>query len=154
MSIQTSAGAKISASVALPATFDAAGYAALTYTEIGSVESIGAFGREYALVEFNPLGERGTKKFKGSFNEGQLALTLALDNTNAGQDLLRANVNADGALSFKVALKDGTVYYFIALVMNNPIEIGSVDQITMTNVNLEITTGTGGVGVVIVEPMV
>lgn len=149
MAVQTSAGARIYAAATLPATYNLAGYAALTYTEVGAVESIGAFGREYNLVTFLPLGDRGTQKYKGSFNEGTLALTAALDNGNMGQDLLRTAVDSDNPISFKVELKDGIIYYFTAMVMNNPVEIQGADNITMTSVNLELTTGPGGVGVII-----
>lgn len=150
MAINTSATSKISISASLPATYDQAGYAALTFTEIGGVESIGAFGAEDSLVTFNPLASRITLKFKGSRNIGTLALAMALDNEDAGQDLARTASDSLTPVSFKVETADASVYYFIALVMNNPVEVGSVDQVTMSSLNLELTAGTGGVGIVYV----
>ena len=84
----TAAGTKLAISAASPATFDAAGYAALTYTEVGDVSNLGAFGANFAKVEFQPLNG-GKLKLKGSIDYGTLNPTIALDPTDAGQTLLR-----------------------------------------------------------------
>ena len=55
MTSQTGAGSSLAISVVAPATQDAAGFAALTFTEIGGVEKLGAFGASFAKVEFQPL---------------------------------------------------------------------------------------------------
>ena len=55
MGSQTAAGSTLAIGTALPATHDAAGFAALTLTEIGQVEKIGSFGASFAKVEFQPL---------------------------------------------------------------------------------------------------
>jgi hypothetical protein len=71
MTSLTAAGSTLAISIASPATKDAAGYAALTFTEIGQVEKIGAFGASFAKVEFQPL--KGTKqKYKGSKDNGAI----------------------------------------------------------------------------------
>ena len=70
MTVRTSAGTTLKVSASAPATFDKAGYSALTFTAVGEITDLGEFGREYALVTHNPVGTRGTQKFKGSFNEG------------------------------------------------------------------------------------
>lgn len=150
MAIQTSAGSRIYIGDALPATFDAVGYAAVSYTDIGAVENIGAFGAEDALVTFTPVGDRTQRKFKGSRNLGSLAATAALDNGDAGQDLVRSQSELLDATSFKVELPTGDIYYFSALVMNNPVEIGSTDQVTMSSFNLELTAGPLGEGIIYV----
>ena len=47
---QTLAGSKVYISASLPATYDSAGFTALTYTEIGEISDIGTVGKEYTLV--------------------------------------------------------------------------------------------------------
>ena len=84
MTVRTSAGTTIAISASTPATFDEAGYLALSFTTIGEVTNLGEFGREYALVTHNPVGSRGTVKKKGSFNEGTMSMTLGLDTDDAG----------------------------------------------------------------------
>ena len=151
MTVFTTAGTVIAISASNPATFDQSGYAALSYTGIGEVTDLGEFGREYNEVTHNPIGTRGTKKLKGSFNEGTLALQVGLDTDDAGQDLLYTASGSDNDYSFKVTAQNGDVYYFQAKVMSFKRAFGGVDQITSATINLSITTSNSGVGVVIVE---
>jgi len=65
----TSAGTTISVVDSNPATYDQAGFEALTYSLIGEVTDLGEFGREYSAVTHNPLGDRRTVKRKGSYND-------------------------------------------------------------------------------------
>lgn len=148
MAVRTSAGTTIAISASQPATFDAAGYGALTFTTIGEVTDLGEFGREYALVTHNPVGNRGTVKRKGSFNEGTMSLSLGLDTDDAGQILAKAASKSDDDYSIEVVLQDGTPYWFQAQVMSFKLGVGSVDQITSATIALELTTNSAGIGVV------
>lgn len=134
----TSAGSKLFISSALPATYDAAGYAALTFTEIGEVSDLGEFGRQYNLVTYNTLGDRRTVKRKGSYNDGTIAAQMARVPSDAGQAILTDAVNDDASYAVKITLQDGTVFYTTAQIMSYTTNIGSVDQITAATVNMEI----------------
>ena len=134
----TSAGTTLSISAAAPATYNAVGFAALTWTEIGEVSDLGEFGRTYNLVTFNTLGNRRTVKRKGSYNDGTIAAQMARTPSDAGQTILTAAVDSDASYSVKIVLQDGTVFYTTAQVMSYTTNIGSVDQITSATVNLEI----------------
>jgi hypothetical protein len=148
MTVKTSAGSTIAISAATPATFNAAGYGALTFTTIGEVTDLGEFGRDYALVTHNPIATRGTVKRKGSFNEGTMDMKLGLDTDDAGQILAKAAAQSDNDYSIKVATQNGDVYYFQAQVMSFKVNIGSVDQVTQASIKLELTTNSAGVGIV------
>lgn len=148
MSVETSAGTLLAVSAGTPATFDIAGYAALTYTPVGELVDPGEFGRKYALITHNPVATRGTQKKKGSFNEGAMALQLGLDNDDAGQVLMQEAVDDDAAYSFRVTLPTGVAYYFQALVMEWVIGGLTVDSITSASAAIEITTSNTGVGIV------
>lgn len=88
MGSTTAANSTLAISAAAPATKDAAGYAALTYTEIGGIDKIGPIGASFAKVEFQPL--KGPKdKHKGSYDSGSLNPSMAYDPDDAGQALLR-----------------------------------------------------------------
>lgn len=151
MTVATTAGTTIAVSASAPATYDSTGYAALSYTSVGEVTNLGEFGREYALVTHMPIGSRAVQKFKGSYNEGQIAMQVGLDTDDAGQDLLYTAVTSDSNYSFKVTAQNGDVYYFIAKVMTFKRNFGGVDDITSASITLEITSSSAGVGVVIVE---
>jgi len=148
MTVFTSAGTTLKVSAASPATFDAAGYAALTLTAVGEVTDLGEFGREYSLVAHNPVGSRATVKKKGSYNSGTMTLSLGLDTDDAGQVLLKAAALSDANYSFCVTTQNGDKYFFQAQVMSFKVGVGSVDQITTATVALEITANSAGVDIV------
>ena len=137
----TSAGTTIGISQGSePATEDSAGYGALTFTNIAEVTDAGEFGRQYNLVTHNPLGNRKTIKRKGSFNDGAMTLQLARVTSDAGQAACITALDVDTNSSFVVELQDGTLIYFMAQVLSYTTNIGSVDQITGSTIQVEITS--------------
>lgn len=153
MTVATSAGTTLTVIAGNPATYDASGYAALFASSpspalVGELTDLGEFGREYALVTHNPVGSRGTQKFKGSFNEGVMNLSLGLDTDDAGQIVMKAASTSDSAYSFMITMQGGDIYYFQAMVMSWKVGVGGVDSITSATCALELTTNSAGVGVV------
>ena len=148
MTVRTSAGSTLKVSAGTPATFDGTGYAALTWTTVGEVTSIPEFGREYNLVTHSPINTRATVKLKGSYNEGQVSLSLGLDTDDAGQILLKTASGSDANYSFQVTTQNGDKYYFQAQVMSFKTNVGGVDDVTSATVMLEITSNSAGVGIV------
>lgn len=153
MTVYTSAGTTLTISADAPATFDASGYGDVFSASpgpavVGEITDLGEFGREFALVTHMPVGSRGTQKFKGSFNEGTMALSLGLDTDDAGQILMKAASLSDDNYSFLVTTQNGDKYYFQAKVMSWKVNVAGVDSITTATANLEITTSSGGVGIV------
>jgi len=147
-SVSTSAGTIISIVKTAPATFDAAGYAALTFVEIGEVTDIPDFGREFELITHKPLASRGTVKKKGNFNEGSIDLKLGLNTDDAGTVLLKAAAESDDDYSFKVDHPTGDVYYFRACAMSFKVSTGSSSSIITATCKLELQTSSAGVGIV------
>lgn len=148
MTVRSSAGTTIHLSAGIPATFNAAGYTALTFTAIGEVTDLGEFGREYNLITHNPIGSRGTVKLKGSFNEGSITMQLGLDTDDAGQILAKTASQSDDDYSFKITTQNGDDYFFQAKVMSFKVNVGSVDSVTSATIMLELTTNSAGVGIV------
>lgn len=138
MSAETSAGTKFSISAARPATYNAAGFGVLTFTEVGEITDYGEFGRKYNLVKHNPVATRKTVKRKGSYDSGSMTLPMALVNDDAGQIIMKAASVSDDSYSFCVELKDGYKYYFTAQVMQFLTKVGSVDSITQATATLEL----------------
>lgn len=140
MAWQTAAGASISIAdtAGPPATFDEAGYAAMTYVVIGEVTNIGEFGKEFALVTHQPLATRGVKKGKGSFNHGTLNPTLAVDNEDAGQVVLQAALESDLSYAFLVTLQDGSEYYMMGKTMSLKTAVNTVDDVVTSSPTVEV----------------
>lgn len=148
MTVRSSAGTTIKISASQPATYNAAGYEALTMTTIGEVTDLGEFGREFNLITHNPIGSRGTVKLKGSFNEGSISMQLGLDTDDAGQILAKAAALSDNDYSFCITTQNGDDYFFQAKVMSFKVGVGSVDSVTSATITLELTTNSSGVGIV------
>lgn len=151
MTVQTTAGTTLYITATTPATFDATGYATAFQSgakTVGEIIDLGEFGREYTLVTHNPIDTRGTQKFKGSFNEGSMALQLGLDQDDEGQILMQTALNSDADYSFEITLQNGDIAYFQAKVMSFKIGAGGVDNITSATCTLELTTSKTGVGIV------
>ena len=153
MTVRTSAGTTLRVTALAPASFNSAGYTTLFSTSpvpalVGEVTDLGEFGREYALVTHMPVGNRGTQKFKGSFNEGTITLSLGLDTDDAGQIIMKAASISDNDYSFMVTTQNGDKYFFRAQIMSWKVGVGSVDSITTATATLEITTNAAGVGIV------
>lgn len=135
---QTSAGTTLHISATAPATYNATGFAALTWTEIGEITDLGEFGRQYNLVTHNPLNDRRTVKRKGSYNDGTINAQMARVPADAGQAILKTAVDSDDSYSIKVTLQNGDVFYTTAQIMSYTVNVGSVDQITGATVAMEI----------------
>tara|TARA_R110000787_G_scaffold57414_1_gene131183 strand:- start:43 stop:489 length:447 start_codon:yes stop_codon:yes gene_type:complete len=142
MTVQTNAGTVISVSAAAPATYDAAGYAALTYIAIGEIVTTGTKGPSVALVTHDSLDVRGIQKFKGSVNYGSYSMGLGLDITDVGQIALVAGAdgtNIDVVHSFKEVKQSGAIEYYPALVMSFDRAGGGSDAVLGANTSLELT---------------
>lgn len=154
MAVSTAAGTTIGISADTPATFDAAGYAALTFTTIGEITDAGSSGSTYAAVTHSPLGTRIVQKFKGSRDEGTRSITMALDNEDAGQILAREALHDDADYSFAVMYPDGSADYFQAKVMSFSRGVSGPDTVISATMDVAITGTKDGVGIVeVLEPV-
>lgn len=138
----TSAGSTIAISAALPTSLTKTAYAALSYTEIGEITDGGSVGRTYNIVNHNPLKTRGTVKLKGSFDDGNVQVQAAYAPGDAGQVLVQTALDDDDYYSFKETLQDGTIIYYQAQVTSAPVNVGGVDSVTGTTINLAVKSGT------------
>lgn len=139
----TSTGIVLSVVADTPATNDAAGYAALTYTEIGEVIDIPEFGPTVSVVESNPLKTGITEKFQGFTNFGSVSLGLEYDPEDAGQTILEAAIDPGTAFvvhSFKLEYNDGTVEYWQGGVFSYTRAPGSANSMVGSTVQVEINS--------------
>lgn len=116
--LKSGIGATFSIVSGTPDTYDEAGFAALSYTEIAENISIGEFGGTAEVITHTPLKTGIIKKFKGSKNYGSQSIQFGVI-TDAGQAALQSGF--DGANEFEehsveVAYADGTVRYYTGIV--------------------------------------
>lgn len=140
MPSMTAAGTTLAISAGVPATQTSAGYAALTFTTIGGIETVGPIGATYSKVEFKPLNGP-IEKHKGSVDYGTLQPSMGFDASDAGQALIKAACdNRTGLYAFKFTMPDGKIKYFQAKVFGAPVDVGDADSIVKMSVTIEINT--------------
>ena len=140
--VVSSVGTVVSVSNSSPATYNAAGFAALTWTACGELAELPSFGAEAALATHTPLATGIVAKRRGSLNYGSVALTMAVSDVDGGQTILQdaaeAAAGTDAQVAVKVLLVNGEIQYFTAQVMSYKVNVGNADAITMAEVTLEI----------------
>lgn len=141
MPLNTAAGSKLSIGTTATAT-DATTYAADTYVEVGEIENIGEFGDEVSSATFTALAKRRVRKFKGTYDAGDLTLTVGFDSGDSGQTALNTALKNEGSAdyNFKVEFEDGDIFYFSGKVMSRRISVGAADDIVKANISIAIST--------------
>lgn len=134
------------------AVADLAAYDALTWVEVGMVESIGEFGPEGQIGSYTPLGTGIACKFRGTTDNGELSLSIAKTTTDTGLTTLIARQGNANEAAFKVELSEvGTTteghlvpakhqrYVFLGLVKSARITVGTGDDVVKVSVGIPIT---------------
>lgn len=145
MAYETVAGATLACSVTPPSpNTTAAGYStAIAYTTIGEITDLpGAAGRQYAIVSHKPIDTRKENRKKGSYSLDDLTVTMAWDQSDAGQDLCRTAANDDSVLTFKLTKQGGDIRYFTAQVSKFVENMGTVDNVVQGQMTLLRQTDT------------
>lgn len=151
MDISTTAGAKVSittAGVDTSVTDTLAEFAALSYTEIKQVESLGDFGDTANIVTFTSLADARVRKIKGSRDAGEVSLVCAYVADDPGQVLAITNEQTKLNYGVKVELADkgpgsgalNTIIYFAGPVNSAAFSVGEADNVVRLNITLPITT--------------
>jgi len=144
MAVNTALGATLKISASVPATYDAAGYAALSYTKIGSVENIGPVGVTQEIVTFTDLETGILQKFKGTKDGGSPSITIAQDTDDAGQILLDTALNSQSAYSTLLTFPNGDKFYFMSMITSMPVTVGGANDIPKIECTFAITGQSGG----------
>lgn len=116
---QILAAATVAIKAGAPATYDSSGYSTLAITTaLSGVTDIPEVGRAYNVIPHQPVAQRGTSKFKGGYNDGQISITMARDDDDAGQIAALTGLGVDTPVSIKITYADATIDYFTGLVMS------------------------------------
>ena len=117
MALITYIGAIIAVSAAAPATIDAAGFNALTYSTVGRITEWGEVGDVAEDVPETTLVGR-TYHANGALDGGTTAFTILTDGPDAGQTILKSKNNTNDEVSVKITDPDGEIAYFHGKVAN------------------------------------
>ena len=134
------AGAVLSISATLPATYDAAGYGATAevFTAVGQIENYGNHGVTATISTFIPIDTAVVAKIKGSKDYGKMALTIGDMPGDAGQVILAAAAESPNHYSVKIIYQDGAKHYLDVLVAKFEYVDGPVNSVKKINVEFDI----------------
>ena len=141
-SAQTLVESVIHISAALPSTFDSdgtTGYPSLTFTVIGQVTDWSAGGQTFNVVTSNPINQRSTDKYKGTYNNDADSITVNRDDDDAGQILVLAALQAETDYSFKVTYQDASDDFFTGKVVSFNTVAGGADSLVQRTIQVERT---------------
>jgi len=139
MALTEGIGGFMSVSAATPATFNAAGYVALTFTDVGEASEIPEYGAAHAVNTFTPLKTGIDNKFHGALNYGSVTIPLGYDSADAGQIILLAALASKDAISFRETRSDGTIRYIMGKVFSFT-RGQTVGSVNMASCMIEFTT--------------
>jgi len=134
-------GGFLSAAAAAPATYDAAGYALLTWIDIEEVSEVPEYGAEHSAVTHTPLKTGIVNKYHGELNYGSITVPMAYSDGATGQAVLTAAIASKDEISFRETRSDGSIRYFSGKVMS--FKTGqSVGSVVPASALIEITRAT------------
>src|SRR5215211_7215736 len=144
----TASGATLSIAPAITTNpANAAAWAALTWTAVGMVESLGEFGDSAGTVTGATLGDGRMRKGKSARDAGDFTATVFEDSTDTGQVALIAAEATNNNFPFKVTLPnklapagaDG-VMYFKGLVTSKRLNVGGNDNLVRRTFTIAINS--------------
>jgi hypothetical protein len=120
-------------------------FAALSYTIINGVSTIGEFGDTKTVINFDVIDESRVRKTKGTSNGGALSLVMALDDTDTGQTNLKTAFDSPNAYAFKVEFNDklttsgtNSLAMFYGKVTSYAYTMGGANDVARRTVNVEV----------------
>lgn len=136
-----STGSCIAFSAVAPATFDVAGFAALTWTDDWQeVTSYGSVGPKANITEYKTVCNGEVHKRPASKDFGTMSITAANVETDENQALLQDAIDATPVepVYARLTLSTGAIRYFKAYPGSLQDEIGDADSMLMTTVELAV----------------
>lgn len=136
--IESLAGALLSISATLPATYDAAGYdvSSIVFTPVGQIENYGTHGVTAVVTEFTPIDTAVVTKVKGAKNYGVKSIVIGNMPGDAGQAILKAASESSAHYSIEIRYPDTSFHYLDVLVSKFDYVDGAVNDVSKVNVDL------------------
>lgn len=139
---KSNVGTTISISASLPATEDAAGYAALTFTAIGGVISVGEIGDTYEGSSYSELNTGRSITVKGAASGGTIDVPYIPDYSDAGQAIVDTALTLDNDYSIEIVRSDGLTEYFQGRIMSRRNASAEASSVRQRTFSIAINTAT------------
>lgn len=96
----------------------ASDYGAKSYTEMGSVKTIGALGDTNASINVSLLKEGRVTKVNGEKDGGEVNIAVAYDASDSTYTAIRALSGTNSNVWFEITDADGDLVYFQGIIAN------------------------------------
>lgn len=120
-------------------------FAALSYTKVGGVGTMGDVGDTSEIVRFAVLDENRVRKTKGVRDGGSMNVVMAYDSTDAGQAALITAYASNVAYAFKIEGNDklttsgtNSLTFFYGKVASNQQNLGGSGDTARRTVVIEV----------------
>lgn len=143
MTVKTNIGVSVGVVLGVPATYDEAGYTALTFIEAGEITDIGEIGGQADVSSYDRMSDGIKQKLPGVIDYGSTTLEMAHEVDDLGQIALAAGFDgANKGLEHSFALTDseGAVVWFTSKIFSRTKNYGSTGDIILSSVDIEINT--------------
>lgn len=143
-SAQTLVDSVIAISLTLPTAFTSAtaGYPSLTFKDVGQITNWTPGGKTYQVTTSNPINQRSTDKYKGTYNNNADNITLNRDDDDLGQIDVLAALDMDEDVAFEVTYQDGSIDYFTGKVVSFDTGAGGANDMVTRTLQIERTRDT------------
>jgi len=112
-------GTTLAIATGVPATFDEAGYEAMTWVNIAGLQTVGEVGDEHQTIEVPDLTLGRVRTIKGAAVGTTIAIALREVLLDAGQAAAQAAAKgAGGEFSFRIGEPGGTEQYVSGVCMS------------------------------------
>jgi len=141
MALQSSVGITVGVSATLPSTHDDSGFGGLTYISAGKLSDVPPMTGVFDTAAFDNMSTGEEEKFGDMLRAGSGSLMFGYDLVaDTGQAALEtaadAVADADKKVALEFTLKDGTVYYRLAIITSYVPE-AAIGSVLMANVSAE-----------------
>jgi len=149
MPIFATAGAKLYIGAAIEdqsTDFVVGDFDGQSWTEIEELESLGSFGDTSQEISIDIIGQKRTKRLKGTRSAGSVEVVCAIDYSDAGQMAALAAEKADGNYAFKLEFDDAPTggtpseRYFVAMVGSASEQLDAANNVMKLNLSLWINS--------------
>lgn len=118
----------------------AAQFASDTYTKLGKVEGIGAFGVKAGTTTFTDMDQAWDEVFKTSASGGTCAITIGFSEGDGGQQAIAAAVDDFDTADYnlKIVLVSGATIYLRVKVLSDEFSGFNTKDVVKKNVEVAI----------------
>lgn len=114
--LESTTGTTISVVAGEPATFNLAGYKAMTFVPVVGVVTFGAWGDDNEDVAEPLLSEGRVIHTNGTADGGEVEISVQHRTTDAGSAVIQTNAGTNEAVSIRKLYKSGDVEFATAVI--------------------------------------